>query len=429
MNFEVTRVFDRNWKILEGKKHPYIINSGGSRSSKTYSILQIFAILLIRKKNYRISCYRNLRVDSIETMGKDFEDIVNSDPQMQIEFVHNKKDATWTNKTSGSQIIFAGTEKVHKALGQKNDIIFLNEISEFSEDVFNQLDQRTRDFVFVDYNPSKEFWIEKYRNNEKAIFIHSTYKDNPFLTEKIINKLESYNPFAVGSTEVIDGKVCFNEKPVTLKNQPPGNRINIAAGTANRYLYEVYCLGLGSEKPNRIYTGWKKCSLKYYNSLEFENYYGLDFGISKPTAMLGAKYDGDRTFYINESLYMPSSQMGMSIADYLIKKLKVDLEKMIVADSAKHTMVQDLRDSGLYAIDALKGAGSIQRGLTQIQGFNIVYTETSKNIKREYDDYSYKIDRYGLVTDEIDQRSEDHLMDALRYIISYLIKYLGIYSN
>ncbi len=429
MKFEVTRVFDKNFKILKRGLHRYIVNSGGSRSSKTYSILQIFAILLIQKKNYKISCYRNLRVDSIDTMGKDFENIVNSDPRMQLEFVHNKKDATWTNKITGSYIIFTGTEKVHKALGQQNNIIFLNEISEFSEAVFDQIDQRARDFVFIDYNPSKEFWVEKYRKNAKAVFIHSTYQDNPFLTEGIINKLESYNPFEVGSTYVKDGKVWFKDAPVTSKNQPPPNIVNVLADTANRYMYEVYCLGLGSEKPNRIYTGWKTCSLKYFKSLEFESYNGLDFGISKPTAMVEVKFDGDRTFYVNELLYKPSREMGMSIADYLLKKMKVDTDKMLVCDSAKATMVQDLRDAGLYAIDALKGAGSIQRGITQIQGFSIVYTETSKNLKAEYEEYSYKIDRYGLVTDDVDPRGEEHICDSLRYVIGYLVRYLGIYTN
>jgi hypothetical protein len=78
------------------------------------------------------------------------------------------------------------------------------------------------------------------------------------------------------------------------------------------------------------------------------------------------------------------------------------------------------------AVGALKGPGSINRRLTQLQSFNVVFTTDSKDLENEYENYSYKIDRYGLVDDEIDPKSIDHLIDATSYIISYLISYLSI---
>lgn len=427
MDFSISKTFKKISDAYYTSKYRYIVNSGGSRSGKTYSIIQFFIILLLTKKNYKISCYRNLRVDCIDTVMQDAENIINSSATLSAQFLKNKKDATFTCKKTGSVISFAGTEKIHKSLGVQNDIIFLNEISEFSKDVFNQLDQRTRDFIFIDYNPSKDFWIEDYRENDKAIFLHSTYKDNiQFLTDGIVNKLEGYNPYEEGSTYVKDMKVYFGDKPVSDKNHPPPNVINVKNNTADKYMYEVYCLGLGSEKPNRVLKNWKRSTLEYFDNLEYKSYFGLDFGISSPTAVIEVKFDGDKTFFLKQRLYKPSSEMGMPIYKYLKDVLRIKSNDIVVCDSAKLSMVQDLQLGGLMAISALKGAGSREKSISQLQSFNVYYCETSKDLETEYLNYSYKTDRYGLVTDDVDPRSPDHLIDASKYIVSYLINYLGI---
>ena len=430
VRFKVTNVFKKNEESYHDDKLRYIVNSGGSRSSKTYSILQLFVTILMQKKNYKISCYRNLRIDCIDTVGQDFKNIIEHSG-LSDRFVHNIKDAKWLCKATGSVIYFAGTEKIHKALGQQNNIIFLNEISEFSLAVFNQLDQRTRDKVFIDYNPSKDFWIESYRENDSAVFLHSTYKDNPFLTKGITLKLESYNPYEVGSTYVENGQVFYKGSPVSEKNQPPPNINNIKNNTADKYLYEVYCLGLGSEKPNRIYTGWKTCDDDFFHALTYEKFYGLDFGVSSPTAVVEACFDGDRTFYINEILYKPMGEMGMTLGEYLQQKRAngkplVDKDKIMVCDSAKKSMVLDLAKQGLNAVPALKGQGSVSRTISSVQSFNIVYTKSSLNLKEEYFEYSWKLDRYGLADESPELHKPDHLMDSTGYVISWMINYLAI---
>jgi len=427
MNFKVTSVFTKNQNALNDGFR-YIVNSGGSRSSKTYSIVQLFAILLLSKKKYKISCFRNLRIDCIDTVGEDFKDVIMGCEILQSKFVHNVKNATWKCKATGSMIYFQGTEKIHKALGQKNHIIFLNEISSFSQDVFDQLDQRTRDAVFIDYNPSKKFWIESYRTNKMAKFMHSTYKDNPFLTEGQIAKLEAYNPFEVGSTEVIDSILCYNGNPVSEKNIPPPNILNIRNATKNKYKYEVYCLGLGSEKENRIYSDWKTCTEEGYYELPYTSYFGGDFGVSAPTAIVEMKYDGDRTFYIHQRLYKPSSLMGIPLAEYILSVMSPEITSAdwMIWDSAKLSLVNDLKRGGVTAIPAVKGSGSVAKNISNVQSINIVFTDTSLDLEEEYFEYSYKLDRYGLTTDDVDPSCADHLMNATEYGISYLFGYLNI---
>ena len=432
VTFKVTNVFKKNEEAYHDKLIRYIVNSGGSRSSKTYSILQLFVTILMQKKNYKISCFRNLRIDCINTVGQDFKKIIEQ-AGLSDKFSYNIKDAKWICKATGSVIFFAGTEKIHKALGEQNDIIFLNEISEFSLAVFNQLDQRTRDKVFIDYNPSKDFWIEAYRLNDKALFLHSTYLDNPFLTEGIIGKLEGYNPYEVGSTYVDNGELFYKGARVSEKNQPPVNEINLRNNTADRYMYEVYCLGLGSEKPNRIYTNWKECEDDFFESLNHEKFYGLDFGVSSPTAVVEVCFDGDRTFYVKEILYKPSSEMGMTIGEYIQKPKSnfdsrplIDKDQLMVCDSAKKSMVVDLAKAGINAVPALKGQGSVSRTISSVQSFNVVRTKSSLNLKTEQLEYSWKLDRYGLVDESPAPNQQDHLMDSTGYVISFMINYLGI---
>jgi len=427
MNFKITKIFADNQKALDDGFR-YIVNSGGSRSSKTYSIVQLFVVLLLTRHQYKISCFRNLRIDCIDTVGEDFKDIIMGSIELQSKFIHNVKGAYWRCKANGSTIYFQGTEKIHKSLGQKNDIIFLNEISSFSQDVFNQLDQRTRDAIYIDYNPSKEFWIEKYRVNPAAIFLHSTYKNNPFLTEGIIAKLEGYNPFEVGCTYVENRKLMYNGELVSDVNQPPPHIENLKNGTADRYLYEVYCLGLGSEKPNRIFKDWETCTEEDFCGLEYTSYYGLDFGISAETAVVEVKYDGDRTFYVRQRLYKPSSKMGMPLAEYLLTQMSPPItgSDLIVCDSAKLAMVNELKYGGLKATPALKGPGSVAKNISNVQSINIVFTDTSLDLEEEYFTYSYKLDRYGLTTDEIDKSTKNHAINSLEYIISYLFSYLRI---
>ena len=96
----------------------------------------------------------------------------------------------------------------------------------------------------------------------------------------------------------------------------------------------------------------------------------------------------------------------------------------IVGDSAKELYINILLEAGYDIRKALKGAGSVEAGIGILKSLNIFYVP-SKNLSSEYNTYSFETDRYSKATD-IPIKKDDHLMDALRYIITYLIKYLGI---
>lgn len=429
MRFKVSLTFDAIYRAYISGRYRLIVAYGSSRSGKSYSIMQLFVLIMLSKRNYKITVWRGTRVDAIATILEDFKDIVEGDVYLNKMFRYNKKDATFTCVKTNSIIYFMGTDVISKVLGMKQHISFFNEISHFSEDVFLQIKQRTKDLIFSDYNPSREFFIQKYATHETSIFLRSTYKDNlEFLSEGIIADLEAYNPFEVGSTYVENNKLMYNGAEVSDENVPPPHKENIKNKTANLYMHLVYALGLKAEKPNRIYRDWSTCTEEHFYGLPYQSYYGLDFGLSSPTAMVEVKYDKDRTFYVHQRLYKPSSKMRMPIYEYIRTMMQPSISDsdLIVADSAKQTMVDELKGGGLKAVGALKGGGSIAKRIEQVQGFNIIYTETSLDLEEEYYNYSYKLDRYGLVTDDIDPKNQDHLMDAMGYIISYLVTWLSI---
>jgi phage terminase large subunit len=395
MKLKVTRTYENiNKAFNDGYR--MIVAWGGSRSGKSYSILQILITLLLTRNNLRITVWRNEKNTCRSTIMEDFKNILLSDVALHNSFHQNKSLSTFTNKKNGSKVSFEGGDNIDKVMGMTQDISFFNEITGFSKDVYLQITQRTSDLVFADYNPSKSFWLEKYRSKEDVKFVHSTYKDNAFVPENIVKQLESYNP---------------------------NIKMNVINGTANNYLYQVYCLGLKAEKPNKIYKNWNKISYNDFKDLDYTSYYGLDFGEVSKTALVEVKFDGDDTFYIHQRLYKAENMMKSLVKE--IDSLKLNKNSVLVCDSKSRDKIRDLQFSGYYALGAKKGSGSVLDGISFLSKMKVIYTEESTDLEQEYESYSWELDRYNKPTDE-PLKKDDHLLDAFRYIAVFLKTYLLI---
>ena len=441
MNINGTKVFDalyqhdlltKQVKDEDGvertlAKYRQIVLYGGSRSSKTVSLMQLMHIKMHQTKRLRITVWRSEKVTCRSTIMKDWIDIVlYSSPDIYNLYTENKAKGEFTHKLTGSTITFEGTDSIGKVLGMKQDISIFNEITEFSRAVYLQVVQRTSQRVYVDYNPRRRFWHESYKNASNTVYLHSHYRDNAFCPEEIRLQLESYEPWETGSYSVVNGVAIYNGKPIDKINQPPPNIKNVMEKTADEYMWLVFGLGLEAEKPNKIFRGWQIIEDALYHDLPYDKYYGLDFGHSNPTAMIEVKYDGDRTIYLHERIYKPQNSMEGSLSDEILSVPGFDADKAtIVCDSAKRTYVQALRDSGFLAEFAKKGAGSVSLGITILQAFTVYYTRSSIHIDEEQAVYSFKTDRYDLATDE-PEKKDDHAMDAIRYVVHWLYFYLGI---
>lgn len=415
------------------KRYSQITNVGGSRSSKTYTILQILKLVMQTRKDVDIKVWRKTKVECRSICRKDFRKIVKDDPINRKNFKEHIQDGTFLYKPTGSMITFTGADDEGVVLGAGQTISFFNEVNHISERVYNQVCQRTEETVFVDYNPAEGFYMENYRNDPDTIFIHSTFMDNYFCPINAANKLLSYEPWESGSYEVVGAEVWYNGKPISATNQPPVNKANFKKKTIDEYMWMVYGLGLGAEAPNKIYSGWGRISLEKFKTLEYTSYFGLDFGTSKPTAMVEVKYDGNGAFYIRERVYEPMSDINESMTDRL-KTLVPDLKvgsDLVVCDSAKEEYIKTMKRAGHFAVGAIKGNNSVEPGIQTVKGFKIYVVpygnENSKedNIRAEESVYQWEVDRNGNRTDK-PLKKDDHLMDAIRYVITYLVKYLDI---
>ena len=444
MEIQVTETFERTYKayheitnqedidnnklevIKPNYRYRQIVSMGGSRSSKSYSILQLLLLEMVNRKNLKITVWRNLKNVCRTSVLEDFENIIMFDNKIFKDIKINKQAGSFTYTPTRSKIVFDGADSIDKALGGTQDISFFNEVSEFSKRIYLEITQRTADRIFCDYNPSKNFWLESYKFDEESIFIHSNFEHNAFCPPNIVKQLKGYEPWKPNSYEVNGSELFYRGLPIGINNQPPPNTRNIKKGTADEFMWKVYGLGIGAEKPNKIYKGWSEITQQTFDELEYDSYFGLDFGASNPTACVEVKYDGDGAFFLCERLYTPLQDISDSLPSMM--KLKVPTaelgKSLIVCDSARQSYIDLLANENYMAIGAIKGGGSVEVGITLVQGFTIYYVG-SQNLMFEYDNYSWNIDRYGKSTD-VPLKTDDHLMDALRYVITYLVSYLGI---
>lgn len=290
---------------------------------------------------------------------------------------HYFKDANW-NKTdyiytfeTGSQIEFFSADQPDKVRGPRRDRLFMNEANNVPYETFDQLEVRTKEFIYIDYNPTNEFWAltEVKGKREDVDFIILTYKDNEALSPEIRNSIEQ------------------------RKNK---------AGW-----WKVYGEGQLGEVEGKIYKDWQIIDeIPHEARLERR---GIDFGYSNdPTAIVDIyRYNGG--YILSERVY----QKGLSnrqIAE-VIKNLE---DTLCVADSAEPKSIDEIKDYGINIIGAQKGPGSITQGIQYVQDQRISVTKHSLNILKEYRNYLWQTDKNGK-TINVPEGGFDHTMDAIRY--------------
>jgi len=389
MKINATPVFEKNWNALQSKKYKYIINSGSSRSSKTFSILQIFWILAWTNPRTKLAVFRNTKKDCKDTI---LQDMLKYYPTLDnYDLIkYNKTESVFTFP-NGSTINIEGTDDDLKVHGYHSDYLWFNEFYKMPKETFDQLDMRCSVAVFMDYNPVGKLWSDDLVKQDNAILIHSTFKDNPFCPIEQKKKILSYEP----------------------------TEYNIQQNTASDYMWNVYGLGLKAEKPNRIFKNWKTISDEEFDMLPYSLYFGMDFGLSAPTTLVAMKFDGDQTFFFKELLYKPMNQMNGTLSDEL-HNLGIDKRLELIVDSSNEinkTEGQKLRNSGYNVIFALKGKGSVVSGIELLQKKTIYYTKNSTNLEQEYENHSWRVVQ-GVQLDEPEQ-GNDHALDACKYVASW----------
>ena len=174
----------------------------------------------------------------------------------------------------------------------------------------------------------------------------------------------------------------------------------------------------------RIYTGWQEIDAVPHEARFLGR--GLDFGFDPdPAALLGV-YWHNGGIILDEELYQTELRN-----DHLASSIKGQPQQgaPIVADSAEPKSIAELRAHGLNVIPCEKGADSVSFGIKHVQGLRISYTKRSKNLKAEYENYAWLIDKKSGENRGIeDPTRPNHLMSAARYALTMFVAKNGMYD-
>ena len=364
-------VFTKNYDALTNNDIRFIINMGGTRSSKTYSICQLIIVYCLHNPNKLVSITRKSFPSLRATVMRDMIEILTEYKLYDIKN-HNKTDNIFTF-TNGSKIEFFSLDDSQKVRGRKRDLLFMNEANELDFEEFNQLNFRTNDKVIMDFNPSSsEHFIYDMMDRPESVKIHSTFRDNPFLDKKIVKEIE-----ALKDTD-------FD-------------------------LYQIYNLGLPSKSTHTIFNHQKPYieELLRYD----ETIYGLDFGYQHPTALIECNFRED-IVYVKEKIY----ESYLTTEDLInkMKSLNISKSAKIICDYARPEIIEELIREGYNCYNAIK---NVNEGIDAVKSYKLFYHQDSTNIAKEFRNYKWKEIRERL-TDE-PRKLWDDAMDAIRYAILY----------
>jgi phage terminase large subunit len=365
---KATIVFRKNRLAYESGLYRVIANEGSTRSTKTYSICQLLALYIPNIENVSISIVGPSLPHLKRGARRDFLEILEAAGQYNDDHF-NKTDNIYHFPRTGAYAEFFGAEDVGRVRGPGRDILYVNEANLMPYPIYKQLALRTRKVIFIDYNPADvDSWVYHEADKPGNILIHSTYKDNPFLSKEQREEIES------------------------LKD-------------ADENLWKVFGLGLRGTSSETIYTHWKLCDEIPEGA---ERIYGQDFGYNVPSALVSIGfYEG--AVYWDEELYETKLTTGDLIERY--KSIDVSKVREIYCDAAEPKTIEELCRAGYNAMPADK---DVTEGIRKVKSMPLYITKRSVNLLKEIRSYKWKTDKNGKVLDE-PVKFNDHAMDAGRY--------------
>ncbi len=287
----------------------------------------------------------------------------------------NRSDFIYTFET-GSKIEFFSADQPSKVRGPRRDRLFINEANNVPYEAFDQLEVRTKEYIYLDWNPTTEFWFydQVQRSRDDVDHLIITYRDNEALDPAIVRSIEQ------------------------RKN--------------NKAWWQVYGQGELGEIETRIYKGWQIID-EIPHEARLERY-GLDFGYSNDPTAIDAIYSYNGGYIWDEIAYQ-KGLLNKQIADIIKNQPKA----LTIADSSEPKSIDEIKSYGVTIIGANKGPGSVLQGIQKVQQEQISVTKRSVNIIKEYRNYVWITDRDGKIINEpVDLFN--HAMDAGRYAMESL---------
>lgn len=378
---KASRILRANADALATDKYRIIANKGGTRSTKTWSLLQLMLIIATTQKalvSIVSESMPHLRKGAIRDMERILEGA------RLVEGKHYLRNRTENTITfnNGGKIEFFSVDSYTKVHGAQRDYLFINECNNIEWEIYRQLAIRTSRVIFLDWNPRSAFWWdERLEGRADSILIKSTYLDNPFLSASQVAEIES--------------------------------------NKGDENWWRVYGLGENGSTEGLVYNRWRivqSMPANYKMRL-----YCLDFGFTNdPTAILRVTLSGGE-LWVEELAY----QTGMLNKDIASTLLNAGASRTdnIVADSAEPKSIAEINAiTGLNVKPTAKGQGSIVSGISAVQAYQLNVMSDALGTIEELRNYSWRKDVNGnYLNVPIDKYN--HALDALRYGVT---TYLGV---
>lgn len=352
-----------------------IINQGGTSSGKTYAIEQVLFCLACANEKLVITVVGqdipNLKAGAL----RDAANIYSSSAALQVMIKNYNKTDRLFEFHNGSLIEFKSYDNAQDAKSGKRDYLFVNEANGVAWDVYCELALRTRQKIYIDFNPNIAFWVHDNLLERPGVqLIISDHRHNPFLQQPLRDKIESL--------KVVDDE-----------------------------LWRVYARGLTGKISGLVLNNWKVVDELPKDPKLLAA--GLDFGYTNDETgfIMVYKYDGE--LWVDEIFY----ETGLTNPDIAAKLIERGISKNteIVADSAEPKSIEELRRMGWRISPAKKGPDSVKLSIDILKRYELKITRRSVNLRNELARYEWKTDRSGRTLNEPVDRW-NHLIDPLRYV-------------
>ena len=367
---------------------------GSAGSGKSYTIAQRI-IIRCTKEPIRVLVCRRYATTLRNSCFALFKEILTK--WQLLPYVKIKETDMSITFPNGSQIIMVGLDTEEKLLSLTNiSTVWVEEAYEVEKSKVEQLNLRMRGTaanqqLILSWNPiSKHSWLYDFTVKnppENSVFIHSTYKDNPFLNPEYVQALDE----------------------MEIRNPEK---------------YRVYGRGeWGVDSSGLVIKNWKTEAFDAMAlaAAGLEHRAGMDLGWIDKSAIIDTLYDkANHTIYVFNEFYKSGcqpSELAAAIKDMNLAKSKIKV------DAAEPRTIQFFRNEGINAEGAAKGKDSVKAGLMFLQDNLIVVHPKCQNFITELENFSYiKSKQTGEWTEDT-THEWSHAIDACRYA------YSDIYTN
>lgn len=367
--------------MLQSDKR-FISHVGGSRSGKTFSILQYILIYCLQNENKIVTIARKTFPSLRAGAMREFLDM------LKMYDVYKKEDHNKTNNVYnlGTNIIqFISIDQSIKLRGLKHDLVFVDECNEISKEESDQLFMRTNERIILAQNPSDALhWSLRLESNPECLYLHSTYVDNPFLPQSIISQIESYK------------ETDWDQWLVYGLGQPSKN---------NELVYNQYSYWSDEDELYSIDSNGNK------EPLFEEIIYGADWGWNHPTAIIKIWIDTNYNRIWCKEIIHESYLTTNDLIDKM-NDLSIDKEKRMFGDSAEPKTIESIKRAGFDISLSMK---EVKVGIDCVKSYKMFIHSDSIKLQEELRRYKWKM-QAEMKTDEPIRLFDDGLC-AIRYAV------------